>query len=102
MGKTYLINRMTRALVRPTDSADENGVFTTIDHWLTETTESPFANVLSVTFSAFDDFALLPERRNALRGVLYSNVGLRKRIKDKNDEWATITRDPSDLGEEFS
>ena len=60
------------------------------------------ANILSVTFSAFDDFALLPEHRNVSKGVRYSNVGLRKRIKDKNNEWVTITREPTELAEEFS
>jgi hypothetical protein len=93
---------MTRALVYPEDDTAEDGVFTSTDILAELTPESPFANIVSVTFSAFDDFALLPERRNVSKGVRYSNVGLRKRIKDKNNEWVTITRDPTELAEEFS
>lgn len=102
VGKTYLLNRMTRALVIPDEDAESDGIFTSTDPFLDDSHESPFANILSITFSAFDDFALLPERRNVAKGVRYSNVGLRKRIRDKNDERVTITRDPTDLAEEFS
>jgi hypothetical protein len=94
---------MTRALVFPRENQTHDGIFTsTGDFFFEETNESPFANVLSITFSAFDDFALVREPRNVTKGVRYSNVGLRKRIKDKNNELVTITRDPTDLAEEFS
>jgi ABC-type cobalamin/Fe3+-siderophores transport system ATPase subunit len=102
VGKTYLLNGMTRALVSPEDDASADGVFTSSDGFYGETHESPFANIVSITFSAFDDFALIPERRNVLKGVRYSNVGLRKRIRDKNDELVIITRDPTELAKEFS
>jgi hypothetical protein len=102
VGKTYLLNGMTRALVSPEEDASADGVFTSSDGFYGETHESPFANIVSITFSAFDDFALIPERRNVLKGLRYSNVGLRKRIKDKNDELVIITRDPTDLAKEFS
>jgi energy-coupling factor transporter ATP-binding protein EcfA2 len=101
VGKTYLLNGMTRALVRSDESSDDNGVFTSTGDF-GESPENPFANILSITFSAFDDFQLVPERRNVSRGARYSNVGLRKRVKNRNDEWVTITRDPSELAEEFS
>lgn len=102
VGKTFLLNSMTRALVSPEEGADSDGLFTTVDDFLQEDHSSPFANILSIAFSAFDDFALLPERRNVAKGVRYSNIGLRKRVKDKNEEWITITRDPGDLANEFS
>ncbi len=101
VGKTFLLNGMTRALVTSDKNPDGDGIFTDTDYTAV-TGDSPFANIVSVTFSAFDDFALLPERRNALKGVRYSHVGLRKRVKDKNDEWVAITRDPADLATEFS
>jgi ABC-type cobalamin/Fe3+-siderophores transport system ATPase subunit len=101
VGKTFLLNRMTRALVLSDPSWDDDGVFQSDDIFAIHTNESPFANIVSVSFSAFDDFALLPERRNTLKGVRYSSVGLRKRVKDKSDEMITITRDPAELGEEF-
>ena len=71
-------------------------------NFLGEVSESPFANFVSVTFSAFDDFSMIPERRNALKGVRYSNVGLRRRAKNKDGPRVTITLDPLDLADEFS
>ena len=102
VGKTYLLNAMTRALVLPEENPEDDGIFTSTDDFITENHDSPFANVVSVTFSAFDDFAVVREPRNVSKSIRYSNVGLRKRIKDKNDKWVTITREPKDLAEEFS
>ena len=56
---------------------------------------------MSVTFSAFDDFAMIDESRNSLKGVQYTNVGLRKRIRDADGEWLTVTQQPRDLAKEF-
>jgi ABC-type branched-subunit amino acid transport system ATPase component len=102
VGKTYLLNGMTRALVRPDENPETSGVFTTTEDVFGQSPENPFANIVSITFSAFDDFELVPERKNVSRGVRYSNVGLRKSVKNRNDEWVTITRDPTELAEEFS
>ncbi len=102
VGKTYLLNCMTRALVNPAADQTNDGLFSSEDDFLANSHESPFANILSITFSAFDDFELIPEPSNVSKGVRYSNVGLRKRIKNKSDEWVTITRDPADLADEFS
>ena len=102
VGKTFILNAMTRALVSPDSDEDKDGLFTSQDDWHQETQESPFANILSITFSAFDDFEIVRQKRNATDGVRYINVGLRKRVKNKNDEWVTITRDPDDLAKDFS
>lgn len=102
VGKSFLLNGMTRALVSGQKDEDSDGIFRSQESIFAETTESPFANIVSVTFSAFDDFAIIPEARNALKGVRYANVGLRKRIKNKDGETITITRDPTELANEFS
>ena len=93
---------MTRALVSTDKDEDADGIFKSQDDLLGETADSPFANLVSVTFSAFDDFSMMPERRNALKGVRYSNVGLRRRTKDEDGERITITLDPSELANDFS
>jgi hypothetical protein len=93
---------MTRSLVRTSGDEDADGIFNSQDNLLGETVESPFANLVSVTFSAFDDFSMMPERRNALKGVQYSNVGLRRRTKDEDGERVTITLDPFELADDFS
>ena len=79
-----------------------DGIFRSEETFFTETDESPFANIVSVTFSAFDDFAIIREPRNAMKGVRYSNIGLRQRVKNRDGETVTITRDPAELAVEFS
>ena len=66
---------------------------------------SPFANIVSVTFSAFDDFPIIRKSTNAIRNVSYTNVGLRKRVRqvDENGEpkWITATQQPEELTNDF-
>lgn len=101
VGKSYFLNAMSRALVRPGGDVDEDGEFSDPDDLFGGEFENPFASVLSVTFSAFDDFAMLEGSRNRLKGVQYTNVGLRKRIKGAEGDWVTITQQPSELAKEF-
>ncbi|WP_299615311.1 ATP-dependent endonuclease [Pelagibius sp.] len=112
VGKSFLLNAMSRALVYPEENVDEDGEFSDEDGEffdgstvIDEEFESPFANVVSLTFSAFDDFPVIRDNRNALKGVRYTNVGLRKLEKDEDDEgnteWITITQDPIDLTSDF-
>lgn len=104
VGKTYLLNAMTRALVSSEPSRDADGLFTSSGDSVVEAHESPFANILSVTFSAFDDFQVLRQPRNvtATQGVRYTNVGLRRWVKNKRNDWVTVTRDPEELAKSFS
>jgi len=102
VGKTFLLNAMTRALVSSDSDKDKDGQFKSVGDEFEEVRASPFANILSITFSAFDDFQIVRQNRNATEGVRYTNVGLRKRMKNKKDKWITITRGPDDLAREFS
>lgn len=111
VGKSYLLNAMSRALVvKEEDSIDRNGEFaddSDIDDVdISEAgLNSPFGNIVSVTFSAFDDFPLIRELKNATKGVRYANVGLRKRIRKidekGNPSSITITQQPSELTDDF-
>lgn len=101
VGKSFYLNAMSRALVRPNGDVEKDGEFSDPDDLVGGDFESPFASVLSVTFSAFDDFAMIDESRNSLKGVQYTNVGLRKRIRDAEGEWLTITQQPRELAKEF-
>lgn len=105
VGKSYLLNAMSRALVMPEEDVERNGKFIDDGEELGIEFESPFANIVSVTFSAFDDFPIIRQKRNATKGVLYTNVGLRKRIKQNTDDdssnWITVTQEPSELAEDF-
>ena len=104
VGKSHLLNAMSRALVEMED-VDKNGQFIDDGDELGAELESPFANIVSLTFSAFDDFPLIRKTKNATKGVRYTNVGLRKRIRQTDDrgslEWITLTQQPDELTEDF-
>lgn len=104
VGKSFLLNAMARALVNPEEPVEQNGKFSDENDAFDEGL-SPFANVVSITFSAFDDFPVVKENRNTLKGVLYTNVGLRKLDKvvddDGNVSWVPVTQAPDDLAKDF-
>ena len=104
VGKTYLLNAMTRALVSSEPSREKDGLFTSSGDSVVGAPESPFANILSVTFSAFDDFQNLGQLQNATatQGVRYTNVGLREWVQNNQNDWVTVTRAPEELAKSFS
>lgn len=76
VGKTRLLNGMTRALVGIVGEDEDVGSF----EGNTEAVdERLFANLVSVTFSAFDPFGPLPTRQDKSTGVQYAYIGLRRR-----------------------
>lgn len=76
VGKTHMLNNMTRALVGDPATARQSGSFAS------ENESIPFANLVSVTFSAFDPFEPIPEKKGGTDGMRYSYIGL-KRANDK-------------------
>jgi len=96
---------MSRALVYPDESVEKNGKFSDPNDWLELGFHNPFANIVSLTFSAFDDFPIIQRNRNALKGIQYANVGLRKLVKSNNEEgdfeWSTVTQEPNELASDF-
>ena len=105
VGKSFLLNAMSHALVHPEESEENNGKFVDEDNIIDEGFENPFANIVSVTFSAFDDFPVIRRNRNTLKGIQYTNVGLRKlkRVSDEDGsrKWETVTQEPNDLTSDF-
>jgi len=96
VGKTYLLNLMTRALVEPDSTAKQVGKFKFDD---SVNGISQFANVVSVTFSAFDPFDPLPPRASKEGEIQYSYIGL-KRFKS-GDQLATAPKSHRMLAKEF-
>lgn len=78
VGKTTLLNDMTRAIVDRDADASEVGAFTT------ELDEDLFTSLVSVTFSAFDPFEPLPNRQDKSQGVRYAYIGLKLIGKDRD------------------
>ena len=76
VGKTYLLNHMARGILEETAQSSEVGSFR-LGHDANSGAEI-LANLVSVTFSAFDPFDPLPERQDKSKGIHYSYVGLRR------------------------
>jgi predicted ATPase len=103
VGKSFLLNGMSRALISSSEDPDADGIFKSEESPFMTNTEVPFANLVSVTFSAFDEFSGGREPRNALaKEIRHSNIGLRQRKKDKDGNWVNITREPTELADDFS
>lgn len=96
VGKTRLLNLMTRALVEERPDMDV-GRF---DSEAEEVDDDLFANLVSVSFSAFDDFEPLPEPRNRENGTRYTYVGLKKVGKTAEGR-ALPPKTPGQLSAEF-
>ncbi|MCA0146660.1 AAA family ATPase [Blastococcus sp. LR1] len=61
-----------------------------------------FANLVSVSFSAFDDAEPLPASRSRMKsGVRYTYVGLKVQRHPDDDRRTTTTKPPSTLSREF-
>ncbi|HPL67672.1 MAG TPA: AAA family ATPase [Smithellaceae bacterium] len=75
VGKTYLLNLMARALVEETSTSRMVGSFVSEE---AGNDEPLFANLVSVTFSAFDPFQPLPQKKDKSTGPLYSYIGLKR------------------------
>lgn len=75
VGKTYMLNNMINSLLNNGSSSGKFGSFSSTSR---ETNRNIFANLVSVTFSAFDESEPLQERRDKSRGIQYSYVGLKR------------------------
>ena len=60
-----------------------------------------FANLISVSFSAFDPFDDLPVPPSTFDGVSFSYVGLKKRDEKDENKWSTFPKTVQELTQEF-
>lgn len=105
VGKSHLLNSMSRALVSQEADLENDGAFVDDEDIFGDEFSSPFANIVSVTFSAFDEFPLISQPKNATKGIRYTNIGLRKRVRsnsnDSKSKSVTLTQQPDDLTSDF-
>lgn len=95
VGKTYLMNNMISSLIDENATPTKVGEFSSKDQLAGDL----FSNVVSVTFSAFDETEPLPEKKDKSTGIQFSYVGL-KRVK-KGDEKNLPPKSPVILKNEF-
>lgn len=74
VGKTHILEHMARALLKRPGDTEQFGTFETFGEI---TDHETFANIVSVTFSAFDPFEPIAERRGHVDSMRYSYVGLK-------------------------
>lgn len=91
VGKTHLINNILNSLLS-SEKTTKYGIFDA-------TKSTLFANVVSVSFSAFDESEPKKEQKDKSKGLQYSYIGL-KRIK-KKDEKDSLPKSPLMLTNEF-
>ena len=99
VGKTVTLNNMAKAIVEENGSASDFGTFY-VDNGEANT-EQLFANLVSVTFSAFDPFEPLSSRQDKSTGVLYEYVGL-KYVGRGKDGKPRPPKSPEQLSRDFS
>jgi predicted ATPase len=97
VGKTHLLNNMSRSLVDKRPDPEVVGAFTGAGN---EGDTDLFANLVSVTFSAFDPFEPLPNRRDKSEGLPCAYVGL-KRSGTTTDGKPLAPKSPNRLSIEF-
>lgn len=97
VGKTHLLNNMSRLLVDQRSSPEEVGAF---EGGEGDEGQDLFANLVSVTFSAFDPFDPLPNRRDRSEGLPCAYVGL-KRTGTTSEGKPMAPKSPDSLSREF-
>lgn len=96
VGKTTLLNDMALAIVDEEAEPADVGAFS--NDGLDGT---PFTNLVSVTFSAFDPFDPLPSRRDRSEGVRYAYIGLKHVSRDREGK-AKPPKTPEALSADFT
>lgn len=98
VGKTRILKLMTRALIHKEVENEKYGRFSS-GEILPD--DQLFANLVSVTFSAFDPFDPIEEQHIKAANINYSYVGL-KRIESTSDgQMITVTKTDEELTTEF-
>jgi ABC-type branched-subunit amino acid transport system ATPase component len=102
VGKTHTLSLMTKALIGDRSAARQSGRFEadTADSDEEEDNNIPFANLVYVSFSAFDEFEPPPETEETGKRIQFSYVGLRRPLKDAKT--STAPKSPQMLTSEFT
>ena len=92
VGKTHLTNNMINTLLE--DSQGETGLFKFYDEF---DDENEFASLISISFSAFDDTEPKTEKKDKIKNLHYSYIGLKQLTTGD----IVKTKSPTKLKNEF-
>ena len=96
VGKTFLINNMINSLTKNEGERKEFGEFNLLEEL--DNKSDLFANLICITFSAFDTFNHPPESKDKSLGIQYSYIGLKDIQSEDN---ANTVKNPDILKSEF-
>nr|WP_278502650.1 hypothetical protein [Brucella intermedia] len=99
VGKTHLLNNMTRAIVDSNARAGDVGSFAGDPEDFLD--DQVFANIVSVSFSAFDSFEPLPNRQNKSEGgpplvMIQARTGRNEGPTSQSGNWNAVNCTLSD------
>lgn len=97
VGKTHLLNNMINSILNSESRMTRYGVFSSSQG---EEVNHIFSNLVSITFSAFDETIPPEDKPKRIGQIKYSYVGL-KRVKKEGGESKIITKTPLMLQNEF-
>ncbi|BCJ51863.1 hypothetical protein Asp14428_33380 [Actinoplanes sp. NBRC 14428] len=104
VGKTRILNHMTRVIADNSSKEEEVGSFAVDSPSSTNSSVSDsqgFTSLVSVTFSAFDPFEPLSRRSRGKAEIKYTYIGLKK-VPQGTDSPSAGPKDPSALAREFA
>jgi energy-coupling factor transporter ATP-binding protein EcfA2 len=99
VGKTHIVNHMAQALVKP-DVEDDYGEFKWHKLGPFDDGSDDFPSIISVTFSAFDPFEPISDRKNKSTEIRYQYIGLKHISKDSAGN-PRPPKSPDDLAADF-
>lgn len=104
VGKTHLLNNIATTLLESNNKEASGSIqFAAADLATTARRRPPyskFANLISVAFSAFDEFEPLSSPRDKTKGIQYSYIGLKKIARSSISD-ASAPKDSKALAVEF-
>lgn len=100
VGKSRLLNRIANVLIRPDSTSDGSINFDTGTDLPAAQASQQFASLVSVAFSAFDDFEPVRSSQDRSRGLGYTYIGLKKKGGGSAED-ASGMKDPRALAVEF-
>ena len=100
VGKSHLLNHITELLVKPAAEESVGNMRFGSGH---EPASSQFANLISVAFSAFDDFTPYSSSINKSKSLPFTYIGLKRTARTTSEsEKQTAPKSAAALAREFS
>ncbi|TYO68683.1 AAA family ATPase [Rossellomorea marisflavi] len=100
VGKTYLLNKMVASLMKSKDELKGEGEFSNLNVF--HRSEKLFDNIIYLSFSAFDNAKYFSSKKIKRKGIGYSYIGLKQKVRRKGSTKTTVeTKSTEELRSEL-